>query len=875
MESMNYHNMSKAQIFRLLDTCENGLSENEASKRLKKYGLNQLSSPKKKSILLRFLMQFNDFMTLILIGSAIISLVISFLNNETDIIEPIIIMSIVCLNGFIGVVQESKAEAAIESLKKMSALSANVLRNKQRKKIPASQLVPGDIIYLETGDMIPADCYILNSTYLTSDESSLTGESIPCEKKSGPPLPISTPVAEQSNILHSSCIICSGRGIALVTSTGHETQVGQIATMIMNDEAPQTPIQKRLAHIGKILGITCIAICVFLFIFGIIKGFAPFEMFMTSVSLAVAAIPEGLTIIVTIMLSIGVTKMSRTNAIVRNLPAVETLGTTSCICSDKTGTLTLNSMTVTDIRNGQNKSDTYTIKKILNQAVLCCNSTQSTGDATEQAIIKKASSLGITTAQNIKEDKRVYEIPFDSTRKIMTTVTKLSSGKYLVVTKGAFDIIIKLCNFNSDNISKNGLEKINNNMAQNGLRVIAIATKELSSYSPAMNKTLEENLSFSGFIGMIDPPRPGVPESIHECKNAGIKTVMITGDHPITALSIAKDLKITSDNNVITGNDLNSLSDQQLKEAVKKCNVFARVTPAHKVRIVKAFQSNGHITAMTGDGVNDAPALKISDIGCSMGKNGTDVARNASDIILTDDNFTTIVKAIREGRRIHCNIKKTISFLLSSNIGEILTICVAIFLNLPSPLTAIQLLWINLVTDSLPAISLGMEPEETDIMKQPPVKDPSKIFNKEMVASIVFQGLMIGSLALTAFWLGFKGIGNNLSNITDSGSLATLRLSHGRTMAFAVLGLSQLFHSFNMKSKYSLFTTGILNNPKLILSFIICFILQVMVLTLPPLQIIFGVVSLSLLEWCFVLILSIVPILLVEIQKIIDKHSQI
>lgn len=860
---MNYTNMKKSEIFQIFESNDKGLTENEALKRLKKYGPNSLSTPKPENIIIKFLKQFNDFMTLILITSAVISIIISYLNHENDYIEPVIIMAIVVLNSIIGVIQESKAEHSINALKKLSAPTATVMRAGKSYKIEASKLVPGDIIYLEAGDIIPADSYILSSFSLSSDESSLTGESVPSEKYFCEELPKDSPVAEQHNILHSSCIICQGRAVAMVVATGQNTQVGNIANMIINDEAPRTPLQNRLEHIGKVLGIACIVICIAVFVLGIIHGIAPLDMFMTSVSLAVAAIPEGLTIIVTIMLSIGVTKMSKANAIVRNLPAVETLGSTSCICSDKTGTLTANSMTVTDIRNALGSSDSSSTRQILLYAMLCCNSTDSTGDPTEQAIVRRAANMGISTSLIKVKYKRKDELPFDSSRKMMSTITKMPDGSMLLVTKGAFDVLICNCSqmqsgeqvLSLTSKHRQNLVHCNEQMAAQGLRVIAVAYKTLQNNSRG---NIENNLTFLGLIGMIDPPRPNVEDSIRQCRTAGIRTVMITGDHPVTALAIAKQLGITENEDVITGQMLSNMDDSTLRRKVKKCNVYARVTPEHKVRIVKAMQDNGIVTAMTGDGVNDAPALKRADIGCSMGLNGTDVARNASDIILTDDNFTTIVSAVREGRRIYSNIRKTICFLLSSNIGEILTIFISIVFNLPVALTAVELLWINLVTDSLPAISLGLEPEEDNIMSTPPVKDPSKLFDASVVSSIIIQGLMIGILALSAFMCGYRYLGN--STVV------------GRTMAFTVLGLSQLFHSFNMKSSKSLFSTGIFNNMYLVGSFFICLALQLIVTIIPALQGIFGVVNLSLIQWLTVIVLSFLPIPIVELQKKVNNR---
>lgn len=869
---MNYHTMNPQEIFQLLDSSEKGLTSSKASKRLRDYGPNTLSQPHKDNVIKKFFLQFCDFMTIILMAAAIISIVISYISHETDYIEPVIIMAIVVLNAFIGVIQEAKAEHAITALKKLSALHSKVIRNNKVIDIESQELVLGDVIYVETGDMIPADAYLLESTCLTCDESSLTGESMPCEKSPGVIKDALTPVAERTNMIFSGSIVCQGHAKAIVTATGHSTCVGNIATMIMEDNQPMTPLQKRLEHIGKILGISCVIICVIIFIAGFIRGIGPMEMFMTSVSLAVAAIPEGLPIIVTIMLCLGVTKMSSHGAIVRNIPAVETLGSAQCICTDKTGTLTINSMTVTDIRDGFGSSDISSTSDILTYCLLCCNSTVSHGDPTEQAIIRRAQSFGISQASIGLNYTRLDEIPFDSQKKMMTTLTRMPSGKHVIVSKGAIDVLINICSYVKHgkqtvpltSSRKKMIEKINQQMASNGLRILAVAylCEYPSSKLSKANFYTEGGMTLLGLIGMMDPPRDGVKESIAECTNAGIRTVMITGDHPLTAKAIARQLGITPSDCVTTGKELESMDDNALRKKINNCSIFARVSPEHKVRIVKAFQQNGLTTAMTGDGVNDAPALKIADIGCSMGKNGTDVARNASDIILTDDNFSTIVSAVREGRRIYSNIKKSICFLLSSNIGEILTISAAILMRMPSPLTAVQLLWINLVTDSLPAISLGMEPEENDVMNKPPVKDPSKIFTKSVIGSIVTQGLMIGTLALVAFMAGYR-------ILPDSHNLC-----QGRTMAFAVLGLSQLFHSFNMKSSQSLQKSGITNNRQLLISFIICFILQITVMIIPGTMNLFGVVPLGITQWIIVILLSFLPIPLVELQKKINNLNE-
>lgn len=894
---MNWHNLTIEETQSLQKvSCVEGLSSKEAMKRQKKYGYNVLESKKNKSVVQKFFEQFADFMIITLICAAIISFVVSLLNGDLDFVDPIIILFIITLNAMLGVIQENKAERSLEALKKMSAPSASVLRDGTLQSIPSKELVPGDIIKLEAGYFVPADARLIESINLKVEEASLTGESHPVEKTATITLPEETLIGDKKNMVMSTSIVTYGRGTAIVTGTGMNTEVGHIAKLIMNDETPMTPLQKRLANTSKILGIAALLICVVIFVIGVIKERPVFDMFMTSVSLAVAAIPEGLPAIVTIMLSLGVQRMAKKNAVIRKLPAVETLGSASVICSDKTGTLTQNLMTVTEIASvhGLEKPMTAFGKLLLTQAALCNdaivqvnkNEVTATGEPTEKAIALATHRCNINKMKLDLTYPRIYEVPFDSSRKRMTTVHQYEKS-YKSITKGAFDVLLPRCNY----ININGkvvlmtdkhrmqLNHHNDKMAQKALRVISVAYKDLSSAPKKHNdEALETNLIFVGLIGMIDPPRPEVFEAVKTCKMAGIKPVMITGDHVNTACAIAKELGIMShQDKSITGTQLSQLSTEELNNTIEDYSVFARVSPEHKVRIVKAFQNRENVVAMTGDGVNDAPALKAADIGCAMGIMGTDVAKNAADMVLSDDNFSTIVSAVKEGRGIYDNIKKAIHFLLSCNIGEILTIFVAILFGFPSPLLAVQLLWVNLVTDSLPAISLGVEPAASDIMKKKPISPNKGFFSDGLAFRIIIEGIMIGILALTAFVIGLRYYDYKASLDTFTSHpipLHTITPHVGRTMAFAVLSLSQLFHAFNMRSEHSLAHIGVFTNMKLILSFVICLLLQVSVISLRPLAKIFKVVPLTTGQWGIVIFLAFLPIVLVEIQKHFDSTKK-
>lgn len=808
-------------------------------------------------------------MIIILIISSIVSVIVSNMQGENDYIDSIIIIAIVILNAIMGLVQEAKAEKSIESLKKMTPQISKVLRNSKVQEVDANELVPGDIIILEAGNYVPADCRLIESFNLKIEESSLTGETEPVEKITNKLKQSNVPIGDMKNMAFMATVVVNGHAKAVVTETGMNTKVGKIANMIIEDEAPETPIQRKLAQVGKVLGTTCLVICGVIFIIGLLKNIEPVEMFMTSVGLAVAAIPEGLPAIVTIVLSIGVTKMAKKNSIIRKLPAVETLGSSSVICSDKTGTLTQNKMEVVEI-NSKNKALTSML------ACMCTdcdvnykeNKPQIQGEATEVAIVQNAFKLGFLKDDLYNKFPRVSEIPFDSTRKMMTTIHKIN-GKYLAITKGAPDVLIKKCthinqetsidNFRQSGLSNSQTQTIQNEnlkMAQKALRVLGVAYKYLENLPAKLDQeVIENNMTFVGLIGMIDPPRPGVKEAINTCRKAGIKTVMITGDHIATAKSIAKELNILKNGEkAITGQELDQMTDETLKDEIKNASVFARVSPEHKVRIVKAWQKTGAVVAMTGDGVNDSPALKNADIGIAMGKTGTDVAKNASDMILADDNFITIVEAVKQGRNIYDNIKKAIHFLLATNIGEIVTIFMGLVLGFKSPLLAIQLLWVNLVTDSLPAIALGLEPAEKDIMNRKPINSRKGLFADGLWSKIITEGILIGALTLVAFSIGNKWYG----------------LEVGRTMAFVAIGVLELVHSFNIKSDKSIFKVGILENKFLLGSFILGVFVQTIVVIIPMLANIFKLVPLNFIQWGITLLISIIPIPVIELQKKIN-----
>lgn len=865
---------------------QNGLSKEEVEKRVSQYGLNELATKKPKTFLQMFLAQLKDVMIYILIGAAIISGALGELS------DAIIIAIVILINAIVGVIQESKAEKALDALKKLSTPKAVVKRNGELTEIPSENLVPGDIVIIDAGRYIPCDLRLIETANLKIEESALTGESVPVDKDSRLILEGGkTALGDQKNMAFMSTLATYGRGVGVAIGTGMNTEIGKIAKMLDEQQNELTPLQKKLAELGKILGFGALGICTVMFTVGVIQKRDLFEMFLTSISLAVAAIPEGLPAIVTIVLAMGVQRMIKENAIVRKLPAVETLGAVNIICSDKTGTLTQNKMTVTKFYVDGVLSDISkfnldnTAHKLLLENIMLCNDAtyskeSKTGDPTEIALLEVGIKYNIfrENLQNIHT--RIDEIPFDSDRKLMTTVNKYED-QYLVMTKGAVDNLLKLCskiNLNGQvhpltDEYKADIMNASNAMSDDALRVLASAYKEISSPHIEIDN-LEKDLTFIGLVGMIDPPRDEVKGSIEIAKQSGIKTIMITGDHRNTAFAIAKELGIAeNETQAIFGAELDDMSEEELNQRIDNFRVFARVSPEHKVKIVKAFKAKGNIVSMTGDGVNDAPSLKMADIGVAMGITGTDVAKGASDMILTDDNFSTIVSAIEEGRNIFNNIKKSIVFLLSCNAGEIIALFFAILLGWPAPLKPIHILWVNLVTDTLPALSLGIDPGDPDVMKDKPRDPKASLFANGAGINMILNGILIGFLTLAAFIIGAKVYSGNTSffpifpeNLTEETQ------THAQTMAFVVLSVSQLFHSLNMRHpKKSIFQSGIFTNKYLIASVLFGIILQNAVITIPALASIFKVFSLNPYDWMIVGILSIMPLLVNEIIKVFKR----
>lgn len=870
---MDWHTFSAEKTASILKTnLADGLSEHNARSLLSKFGENKLQGKAKNSIIRQFIAQFSDFCVIILFIACIISFFTSIIDGSRNFTEPIVILFIVLLNAAIGVFQERRAERALEALKKMTAPDAEVLRSGKRIKLPASQLVPGDIIFLESGDMVPADARLISSNSLKVQESALTGESEPSSKNHNSVCKSDCAPADRKNMIFSSTTVISGNCSAIITETGMNTQVGRIAHLLSSEEAPLTPLQIRLAKIGKALGIASLAICAIVFILGIIRQSGILPSFMLSVSLAVAAIPEGLPATVTIVLSMGVQRMAKSNAIIRHLPAVETLGATTVICSDKTGTLTQNKMTVTHVMSPSGDATAEETANILLYGSLCNNSRCNkkgkkisfTGDPTETAILSASYEKGEDIFTFEKRFPRSHENPFTSERKMMSTVNRIS-GKNILIVKGAPDVIISACTkavsgkseTNLTSYMKQKILSFNEKMAADALRVIAVASRECD------NDFTETNLTFMGLIGMIDPPRPEAAKAVATCKKAGITPVMITGDHIVTACAVAKKIGILDDNGIaVTGNELDNMTDAQLSEAIKTCRVFARVSPEHKVRIVKAFRSKGEVVAMTGDGVNDAPALKAADIGCAMGKGGTDVAKNAADMILTDDNFATIVKAVERGRGIYDNIKKAVHFLLGTNIGEILAVFAASLLSFEPPLLPIQLLWVNLVTDSLPAMALGTEKAEEKIMLRKPISPEKSFFSDGLWLDIMLEGVLVGTLTILAYIIGLLAFGNQNS------------LTLGRTMAFCTISFCEIAHAVNTRSSVPLFKTGFLSNKMMNFAVITCTVFQTAVVLISPLANIFGVTSLNAAQWLIVAALSLVPLAVGETAKLISHNRR-
>ena len=924
-----WFNKTVEEVEKELETnLSEGLNAEKVQKHKEKYGLNELQEKKKDSLFKKFIAQFKDFSIIVLIIAAIVSGIVGVAEGE-GITDTIIILIVVLLNAVIGVVQESKAEKSLEALKKLSAHAAKVIRDGKEQIIPARELVPGDIVIIETGDYVSADLRIIEAINLKSQEASLTGESVPVEKDSKAIEGNEIGIGDRINMLFSSSLITYGRGKAIVVETGMNTEVGKIAGMINSTEKQETPLQRRLNSLGKTLGIAALSICAIIFVIGLLQEKGLIDMFMTAVSLAVAVIPEGLVAVSTIVLAIGVQKMVKKNAIVKKLPAVETLGSSTVICSDKTGTLTQNKMTVEKIFCNDetvdlqkvNKSEDF--EKLVYNCMLC-NDTRMlkngelAGDPTETALVDMALKLDYT--QDIySSNERVEEVPFDSERKLMTTVNE-NNGKYIVYTKGGVDELLKICNsylykgeIKTDLLQySNTIREHNENMAKEALRVLAFAYKEIDHMpSKEEMKTIESGLIFVGLVGMIDPPREEAKKAVEKCKHAGIKTVMITGDHKVTAVAIAKKLGILeNESEALTGLELDKISDEELTKNIRKYSVYARVSPEHKVRIVKAWQANGEVVAMTGDGVNDSPALKKSDIGCAMGKVGTEVAKEAADVILTDDNFATIVSAVEEGRRIYDNILKVIQFLISCNVGEVVVLLLATLLapvignlfgisdiTLIQVLLPIHILWINLVTDTFPALALAFDPANKDIMNRKPVKKNEGIFTKGRTFRIVYQGIMIGLLTLAAFIIGIatpdeklptmvrvdgvvysadevENLNEALANGAEYIDKQEVKIEIGQTMAFMVLAFSELVHVFNIRdNKNSIFKTGILGNRILILAVLVSAALMGIILVVPALRHVFSIPILPFGNLIETLLLILAPMVIVEILKLFKINT--
>jgi P-type Ca2+ transporter type 2C len=849
-----WHTLSIEESVKDVDVHQ-GLSESEAKERLTTFGYNQLDAAKKKNFLMTILDQFKDVMIIILIIAAVISGLLG------EVVDAAIIMAIVIVNAILGYIQEAKAENALKALEDLSAPTSRVLRGGEEKVITKNLVVPGDILILETGDLVNADMRLIKTSSLQIQEASLTGESVPVTKDASKIITEKSPLGDRLNMAYASGQVTYGRGIGLVTATGMKTEVGRIATMLSKSETELTPLQKQLNQLGKVLGIVAILACGAIFIVGVLEGKEPFEMFLTAVSLAVAIIPESLPTVSTIVLALGVSRMVERNAIIKTLPSVETLGSTTVICSDKTGTLTQNKMKVvrTWISNDQH------LEQLALANRLCNDSRQVdgvwVGDPTETALAAWAN-------ESISEDvfkryPRIAEVPFDSGRKRMTTVHNFKE-ETLAYIKGGVDEILNVSTYILDNGNiraindedKKIIHQQNQTMAEDALRVLAAAFKEVNGEVIDGDVNLESDAVFIGLTGMIDPPRPEVTEAIVKCKQAGIDVVMITGDHALTAKAIGREIGLlTDDLTVISGVDLDAMSDDQLFEQVKSIGVYARVSPEHKMRIIAAWKRHGDIVAMTGDGVNDAPALKKADIGAAMGIVGTEVAKSAADMVLTDDNFATVVAAVEEGRRIRDNITKAISYLLSCNAGELFVLLLAVVLNWPLPLLAIHILWINLVTDSLPALALGVDPAQEGIMSRKP--DTSKsLMGKSMVIRILLGGTMIGAVTTAAFLLGNQ-----------------INIETGRTMAFSVLGFSQLFYSLYVHSGHMTLFKSLLTNKYLWLAIIVNMAMMFGVLLIPPIQSIFKLTSVSLEYWGWIMGLALLPLLLFETGKLVFNRT--
>ncbi|HHU55910.1 MAG TPA: cation-translocating P-type ATPase [Acholeplasmataceae bacterium] len=872
-------NLSTEEVLKRLESnSSSGLSEEKVKSRQSKYGLNTLDEKKRQSLLIKFLLQFKDILIIILLIAAIVSIIV----DPNEWIESLIILFVVLINAFLGVAQESKAEKSLEALQMLSSPMAKVLRDGKVNTVESKDLVPGDIIFIEAGDFVPADARIIESFKLQVDESALTGESLPVDKISEIITEKNIPLGDQKNMLFSSTIVTYGRGTAVVTNTGMNTEIGKIASMLSETKKQLTPLQVKLNQIGKVIGLIAIIICVVIFLLEWLIGQDSLDAFKTSVALAVAAIPEGLSTVVTVVLAIGVEKMAKQKAIVKKLPAVETLGSTSIVCSDKTGTLTQNKMTVVKIYKEELKNIDSNLneqeKEMLALFALCTDAEISEvegekkriGDPTETALIEANNLYGLVE-ENIKNKyQRVGELSFDSDRKMMTVIVKYNN-ELLSITKGAPDIIIS----KSKNVDREKILDINLQMASEALRVLAVGIKKLTEMPKEITSDILENdLEFVGLVGMIDPPREEVLEAIRIAKKAGLRTIMITGDHIVTAKAIATKLNILGENELaITSEDLNKLSDEELFENIEKYSVYARVAPEDKVRIVDAWQKKNKVVAMTGDGVNDSPALKKADIGCAMGITGTDVAKEAASMILVDDNFATIISAVKQGRGIYLNIKKTVRYLLSSNIGEVVTIFLAsiisgIFLLLGlniqfgTPLLAMHLLWVNLITDTLPAFALGMEEPSDEVMEIPPRDKNESFFANKLGFKIAIQGVMIGLLTLLAYIIGYSFDSSESSKV-------------GHTMAFFTLSSIQLFHAFNVKTEHSVFKNETFNNKFLNIAFILGLGLQLMIMYVPAFASAFKLTQLTPIQLIISLAISFSVVVIIEISKLVKRRKRL
>ncbi|MDR1816248.1 MAG: cation-translocating P-type ATPase [Clostridiales Family XIII bacterium] len=885
--SIPFEKLSAGDALAELETAKSGLTAEAVAERLARYGPNAFEEEKKKGIVRMFLSQLNDPMIYVLLAATAVS---AFLKEYTD---AVIIVAIILINAVVGVVQESKAEKSLEALKKLSSPIAAVRRGGRLVEIPAADLVPGDIVVLEAGRIVPADVRLIEAVNLKVEESALTGESVPVEKDAGfvAGAEDEIGIGDRINMAYLSTGVSYGRGLGLVCATGMDTEIGKIARMIKEEDGGTTPLQQKLANLSKVLGILCLVVCAALFVVAVVQGRDLMEMLLTAISLAVAAIPEGLPAVVTIVLALGVQRMVKVNTIVRKLPSVETLGSVSVVCSDKTGTLTQNKMTVTMLYTAADDrlwyaGDYYYEKErrmLIDGFVLCTDAEVSAdgdriGDPTELALIDLGLAKGITKAALEQVIPRVNEQAFDSDRKMMTTVHQRDNGAYVAFTKGAVDNILEHCVDEGgrplgEDAKRRALAAASE-MAEDALRVLALAVKEGDATAT------EEGLTFVGLVGMIAPPRPEAPGAVADFRAAGVTTVMITGDHRDTAYAIAKEIGIAdSPEQVVSGDALSRMTQEELAEAAPRLRVFARVSPEHKVMIVKAFKSHGHIVSMTGDGVNDAPSLKAADIGVAMGITGTDVSKGAADMILTDDNFATIRLAVREGRNIYNNIRESVLFLLSSNLGEIFTMFVAIAIGLLTPLRAIHILWINLITDSLPALALGVDPPEDDIMKQPPRDAKAGIFSDGGMAATVLFGCVIGAITLGAFlYEPLRVLRENGEAVSVAAIDAVLRdapevYRRAQTFAFTTLGISQLFNAIGFKKLHkSVFTVNHLENKMMIFAFLVGFGLQIAVTEVPVLSALFETTRLSLKEWLCLTALCTVPLWVHEVYRIVHDR---